>query len=235
MIPLYDDQPTRSSPFVTVALIVANVLVFAAWQLQVGIEQSVKLAALVPAEVSAATPGGGIYIFTSMFMHGSWLHLIGNAWFLWIFGNNIEDVCGHIRFLLFYAICGALAAGAHIFVDPASTIPLVGASGAVSGVLGGYLMIHPHARVRTLIPIPLLVRIVDVPAFVFLLLWIGLQVFSQITSHVAGARVGIAYVAHIAGFVAGMLLIKVFVRRRDHRLSGSNSWVRNKSDERTWG
>jgi len=234
MIPLYDDQPTRSSPFITVALILANLIVFIGWQLGVGLEQSVALAAMVPAEISTNTPQGAIYIFTSMFMHGGWLHLIGNMWFLWIFGNNIEDACGHIRFLLLYVLCGVIAAFAHVIAQPESTVPLIGASGAVSGVLGAYLLLHPHARIRTLIPIVFLIRIVDIPAFVFLILWIGIQVLSQVTSQVGEGGGGVAYLAHIGGFIAGAALIKVLERRRDHRLASNNSWVRNKSHERTW-
>lgn len=234
MIPLYDDQPIRSSPVITIALILANLIVFAGWQLVVGLEQSVEMAAMVPEKISMQRPQEAIYIFTSMFMHGGWLHLLGNMWFLWIFGNNIEDACGHIRFLILYVLCGVVAALAHVIAQPESTVPLVGASGAVSGVLGAYLLIHPHARIRTLIPIAFFIRIVDIPAFVFLILWIGLQVLSQMFTRLPEGSAGIAYLAHIGGFIAGAVLINVFRRRYDHRLSGGSTWVRTKSHERSW-
>ena len=232
MIPIYDDQPTRSFPLITILIIVANFIVFAFWQLGVGLEQSVALAALVPSELAKGNVQEATYLFTSMFMHGSWMHLIGNMWFLWIFGNNIEDITSHFRFIIFYVLCGLAAAGAHILANPSSTIPLVGASGAVSGVLGAYLLKHPHARVRTLIPLFPFARIIDIPAFIFLIIWIGLQIFSQATSRIPEEGGGVAYLAHIAGFVAGMLLIKLFQQRR--YLESPATWVRHKRDERTF-
>jgi membrane associated rhomboid family serine protease len=180
----------------------------------VGLEKSVALAALTPVELTQHSPSAVRDLFSSMFMHGSWMHLIGNMWFLWIFGNNVEDATGPIRFLIFYLLCGVLAALAHVGADPQSVIPLVGASGAVSGVLGAYLVKHPTAYVRTAIPIGFIIRVADIPAFVFLLIWIGLQIFSQAVSGVPGERGGVAYLAHIAGFVAGVVLIFVFQRRR---------------------
>lgn len=232
MIPIYDDQPTRSFPLVTILIIAVNFIVFAWWQLGVGLEQSVALAGFVPAELARGSASEATYLFTSMFMHGSWLHLIGNMWFLWLFGNNIEDITSHFRFVLFYALCGIIAAGAHIVANPSSTIPIIGASGAVSGVLGAYLMKHPHARVRTVIPIFVFIRVVDIPAFIFLLLWIGLQVLSQMTSRVPEEGGGVAYLAHIAGFVAGMVLINLFQKRR--YLEAPTSWARYKRDERSY-
>ena len=232
MIPIYDDQPTRSFPLITILLIVVNFIVFAWWQLGVGLERSIQLAALVPAELARGNVSEATYLFTSMFMHGSWLHLIGNMWFLWIFGNNIEDITNHVRFILFYVLCGVIAAGAHILVNPSSTVPLVGASGAVSGVLGAYLLKHPHARVRTILPIPFMIRVIDIPAFIFLLIWIGLQVFSQATAPVGEQGGGVAYLAHIAGFLAGMVLIQLFQTRR--YLESPSSWVRHKRDEHSF-
>lgn len=210
MIPLYDDQPTRSFPYFTILLILANVAVFAFWQLNVGLQESVALAALTPLELSQHSPVAVRNIFSSMFMHGSWMHLIGNMWFLWIFGNNVEDAMGPFRFLAFYLLCGVLATLAHVMAEPQSTIPLVGASGAVSGVLGAYLIKHPRAYVRTIIPLGFIIRIADIPAFVFLLIWIGLQVFSQAVSGIRGEHGGVAYLAHIGGFLAGMVLIFLF-------------------------
>jgi membrane associated rhomboid family serine protease len=214
VIPLYDDQPARGVPAVTLILIAANVLVFAAWQLRVGLEASVEAAALVPAALGrganvAAYPG----VFTSMFMHGGWMHLLGNMWFLWIFGNNIEDACGPLRFTLFYIGCGVAAAAAHVALRPDSPVPMVGASGAVSGVLGGYLVLHPGARVLTALPLGPFVRPVMLPAYVYLLVWIGFQVVSQLAA-AGGSGGGVAYMAHIGGFVAGVVGIKLFERRR---------------------
>jgi membrane associated rhomboid family serine protease len=227
MIPLYDDQPGRSFPAFTILLILANVAVFAFWQLGVGLQESVALAALTPVELSQYSPGAVRDLFSSMFMHGSWMHLIGNMWFLWIFGNNVEDATGSVRFLIFYLLCGVLATVAHVLADPHSTVPLVGASGAVSGVLGAYLIKHPTAYVRTVIPLGFIIRIADVPAFVFLLIWIGLQIFSQAVSRVPGDQGGVAYLAHIGGFIAGVLLIFLFQKREQpqpHRRVRDPSW-----------
>ena len=233
MIPLYDDRPTRSFPYVTIALIIANFVVFGWWQRSMGLPHSMDLAALIPADVMQRVPNADWHVLTSMFMHGTWLHLIGNMWFLWIFGTNIEDECGHFRFTIFYILCGAIAAGAHILVNPASTIPLVGASGAVSGILGAYLLKHPHARIKTLLPV-YIIWAVDIPAFVFLLIWVGLHIFAQSTLPI-GDKGGIAYLAHIAGFTAGLILINLFRRKREPRLATEGSWKRTKSDERTYG
>lgn len=196
-------------------IIVANVFVFAGWQLQVGLRESVALAALVPAELTHhPSIDTAENLITSMFMHGGWMHLLGNMWFLWIFGNNIEDATGHFRFVIFYLLCGILAAFAHIAAEPDAAVPLVGASGAISGVLGAYLMLHPRATITTLVPLGLFTRLIEVPAFLFLLLWIGLQVLSQAASRANTSGGGIAYLAHIGGFVAGLILIFIFKKRR---------------------
>ena len=209
MIPLSDDQPTRRFPIITIALIALNAFVFIGWQLRIGMEEALHIGAFVPAMLTQHEPGATTRLITSLFMHGGWMHLIGNMWFLWIFGDNVEDACGPVRFLTFYLLCGVAATLAHAWPVPDSTMPLVGASGAISGVLGAYLLKHPHARVRTLIPLGFFSRIVDLPAWVFLLIWMGLQVLLQ-----AGARAGhgggVAYLAHIGGFVAGMGLIVFF-------------------------
>ena len=210
MIPLYDDNPTHRFPFVTVLIIAANVAVYFLWQTRIGLEQSVALAAFVPAEFTlGAQPAPWRDLFTSMFMHGGIMHLLGNMWFLWIFGDNVENECGAVRFIIFYLLCGAAATLAHAWSNPESAVPLVGASGAISGVLGGYLVQHPRAPVRTLIPLGVFTRVVDIPAFMFLFIWIGMQIISQamIRSTTGG---GVAYLAHIAGFVAGAVLIFVF-------------------------
>jgi membrane associated rhomboid family serine protease len=220
MLPLHDDQQTRRFPFVTILIIALNVAVFAGWQLCVGLPQSVALAAMVPAEFTQSpSPQAVAHMIASMFMHGSWMHLIGNMWFMWIFGNNIEDATGHARFTVFYFVCGILADFAHIFATPNSVTPMIGASGAVSGILGAYLMLHPNARISTFIPLGIFFRVLELPAYVFLLIWIGFQILSQMASGVASHRHGggVAYLAHIGGFCAGLFLIFFFKEERRSR------------------
>jgi membrane associated rhomboid family serine protease len=164
-------------------------------------------------------------LFTSMFLHGSWLHLIFNMWFLWLFGNNVEDSMGHGRFLAFYVITGLLAAGAHVWTAPDSLVPMVGASGAISGVMGGYLLLYPRVRIQTLFIFIIILRIIRVPAWFVLILWFGLQVLAGYNDPMATG--GVAVWAHVGGFVAGVLLVKLFedralvARRRRARLSPS--------------
>ncbi len=213
MIPLRDDSPTHRFPILTVVIIAVNAAVYFIWQSRIGLDESVSLAAFVPDEFTTAMarsrPAPWRDLFTSMFMHGGLMHLFGNMWFLWIFGDNVESECGPLRYGMFYLLCGVAATLAHVWADPHSTIPLVGASGAISGVLGGYLVQHPKAQVRTLIPMGIFTRVVDIPAFLFLFIWMGLQIFSQVVSRPSGGG-GVAYLAHIAGFIAGMVLIFVF-------------------------
>lgn len=223
MIPLHDDNPSSSKPLVTVTLLVACVLVFF-WQLSLGQagRRAVLALGLIPAvllgrtelppELSVVAPP--LTLVTSMFMHGGWLHLIGNMLFLWVFADNVEDSMGHGRFILFYALCGVVAALAQALPSPASTIPMVGASGAVSGVLGAYLLLYPHARVLTVIPLGIWFPVVRVPAGVLLTLWFALQLLSDWLMQGSGKDGGVAFRAHIGGFVAGMLLITLMKRRR---------------------
>jgi membrane associated rhomboid family serine protease len=210
MIPLYDDNPTHRFPILTIALIVANVFVFFGWQTRVGLEESVMLAGFVPAELGSATVPGAKHILTSMFMHGGFMHLLGNMWFLWIFGDNVENECGPVRFLVFYLLCGIAATLSYALFNPNSIVPLVGASGAISGVLGAYLVRHPNAAIRTLIPLGIFTRIVDLPAWFFLFIWIGMQVLSQASLDGRHGGGGVAYLAHIGGFAAGVGFIFVF-------------------------
>lgn len=214
MIPLSDDQPTRSFPVATLLLILINAFVFIGWQQQVGIGRSITLAGFIPSEYIRGTPGAMTDMLTSMFMHGGWLHLIGNMWFLWVFGKNVENACGFFRYLAFYILSGAAATWAYAWFSPHTTIPLVGASGAISGVLGAYFLRNPRARIATLFPFGIFTRIIYVPAWFFLLFWIGLQVFSQfaVSSAHGQEKGGVAYLAHIGGFVAGMGLIFFFER-----------------------
>ncbi len=211
MIPLYDDQPTRRPPVATVTVIVLNVLVFVLWQLPNGLHRTVALAGFIPAELTYHEPGAIRHLFLAMFTHGGWMHLIGNMWFLWIFGKKIEDICGHFRFVFFYLLCGAAATLAYTLGNTESTIPLVGASGAISGVLGAYLLKFPGALMRTLVPIYIFIRIIDIPAYLFLLFWIGMQLYLQVIAPTGTG--GVAYMAHIGGFVAGLVLILLFQQR----------------------
>lgn len=218
MIPIHDDNPTERPPIVTVALIVLCVLVFMyqaslpprpgeAFVFQYGaIPALVFGQAQLPDEV-AAVPAF-MTLVTSMFLHGGWMHLLGNMLYLWIFGNNVEDVMGHARFVVFYLLCGIVAALSHAATDPSSTIPMVGASGAISAVLGAYLLLFPRAHVLVLIPGLGMTR---VAAGIVLSMWFLTQLLSGGMS--MGARGGgIAFFAHIGGFVAGMALIPFFKR-----------------------
>lgn len=215
MIPLSDDTRIRRFPFATLALIAANLWVYFGWQEQVGIEESVQLAGFVPIELTRHLPGGLTHLFTAMFMHGGLMHLAGNLWFLWIFGRTVESDTGLVRFLAFYLLAGVAATLAHTWSEPLSRLPLVGASGAISGVLGAYLVKHPTASIRTFIPIWIFFRIVEIPACLFLFIWIGIQVLSQAAAH--GHRGGgVAFMAHIGGFVAGSVLI-LLLQERDSR------------------
>ncbi len=227
MIPLYDDQPARRPPIITIALIALNVLVFIGWQKASGsggVDRTVLLAGFVPEDLARHQPGAMTHLFTSMFMHGGWMHLIGNMWFLWIFGNNVEDVCGHFRFLCFYILCGAAATLLYTMASPHSEIPLVGASGAISGVLGAYLLKYPRAMVRSLVPLGIFTRIIDIPAFVFLLIWIGMQLYMHAASRYGGETGGVAYMAHIGGFIAGIVLVWIFQDEAPKRQPRGDMW-----------
>jgi membrane associated rhomboid family serine protease len=222
MIPLKDDNPTRTTPFITLTLILANIVVFA-YEILLPPETSQALIyqlGLIPAEVTTGVRFQPDFplpltVFTSMFLHGGWLHLGFNMLFLWTFGNNIEDAAGHLRFLVFYLLCGIGAAGTQVFASPDSEIPMIGASGAIGGILGAYMLLYPRARVLTLVPIFIFLRLMYIPAVVFLGLWFGFQILmSSIDQADAG---GVAFFAHIGGFVAGMLLIWFFRKTRRPR------------------
>jgi membrane associated rhomboid family serine protease len=220
MIPLRDENPTTLAPVVTVTLIVLNGLVFL-YQASLGSaeEHFIFSYAAVPSELfhTGMVVGDprvpvGFTVLTSMFLHGGILHLGGNMLYLWIFGNNIEDVMGHGRFVVFYLLCGIVAVFAHAMTAPESTVPMIGASGAISGVLGAYLLLFPTARVLVLIPLGFFTRIVHVPALIALGFWIVVQFLSGFFS-LGGPGGGVAWFAHIGGFVVGLALIKVFQRR----------------------
>ena len=221
MFPLKDDNPSNSAPVVTVALIVLNALFFV---YQISLEAGgadgaragqafIEEFGLVPCRLTGACrvgpelPSPVLTIFTSMFMHGGLFHIGGNMLYLWIFGNNVEDTLGHGRYLLFYLLSGVAAALAQTAVGPSSVVPMVGASGAVSGVLGAYLLLFPHAHVTTLIILGFFFRLVQVPAMVVLGFWIVLQVLNGLGSF--GSSGGVAFFAHIGGFLSGMGLLYV--------------------------
>lgn len=218
MIPIRDDTPTRRTPWVNYVVLVALPAVFL-WQLSLGAraEEAIYSLGLIPAVVfgHASLPAElqwvppSVTVLTSMFLHGGLLHLGSNMLYLWIFGNNIEDSMGHGRFIVFYLLCGVVAAAAHALPMPGSEIPMIGASGAISGVLGAYILLHPGSRILTVVPLGFILVPFRIPAVVLLGLWIGLQ-FVQSMGAPDGA--GIAFRAHVGGFIAGMLLIPFFKR-----------------------
>lgn len=230
--PLHDENPIRRFPLFTVLLIAANSLVFL-YELGLGARANALIQAFgaVPAEI--LDPGswgreqvaGGLplrpplaplTLVTSMFLHGGFMHLIGNMVYLWIFGNNIEDVLGPLRFLIFYIIGGVAAGLAHVVLSPASDVPTIGASGAISAILGAYLVLYPRARVRALLFLGFLLRIVRVPAVVLLVFWFIFQLLSAAAAPGAGG--GVAWFAHIGGFVVGLIAIRPFLIGRSRGL-----------------
>ncbi len=211
MLPLDDDNPTHRTPFVTWALIAANVLAFL-WQLDFGLERSVMRFGFIPADLSRGDMTELPHSLYSMFMHGGWLHLLGNVWFLRIFGDNIEDELGHLKFLIFYLLCGFAADAAHYISAPMSKIPVVGASGAISAVLGAYMIRHPTARVRAWTGF-WFHPIAELPAIVFLFFWAAMQ-FLMAVSTIGMKGGGVAYWAHLGGFIAGVIFILIFGPRR---------------------
>jgi len=219
VIPLRDDNPTELKPVVTLLLIALNV---AAWMLLQGagnlerLQASVLAYGTVPCELThACVRDGGLgwaELLTSMFMHGGWWHLLGNMLFLWVFGNNIEDSMGHTRFIIFYLICGVAAGLAHVFFSPASHIPAVGASGAIGGIMGAYVVLYPQARVLTWVP-PLF--FINIRAWFYLIYWFAMQLLTGVGSLGSeGDSGGVAVWAHVGGFVAGLVLIKPFENRK---------------------
>lgn len=225
MIPLKDDNPTRTFPVVTIALIALNLAVFV-WELLLPTEvlarSIIARFAVIPARITGMDPfapaawgDAGVRLLGAMFLHGGILHVAGNMIYLWIFGNNIEDAMGHGRFLLFYLVCGLCASLAQILTSPESGVPMIGASGAVSGVLGAYLVLYPAARVLTLVFLLFFVRIVSIPAVIVLGVWFLIQIVNAgqpLPGRIAPG--GVAWMAHIGGFVAGMALILLFRKRR---------------------
>lgn len=232
MIPLRDDNPTLLTPVITIAIIIINVLVWLYFE-GGGVSESVLSSSVcqfgtIPAELTGMTGhyggvqlGAGapcafggftwVTVLTSMFLHGSWLHLIGNMWFLWLFGNNIEDSMGHLRFLVFYLLGGLAGAGAHIFTNASSFIPTVGASGAISAVMGAYLVLYPRVRIQTLFFLFIFIKILSIPAWIVLAEFFVIQLFSGLMAPPAAG--GVAVWAHVGGFLAGVILVKLFENR----------------------
>jgi len=217
MIPLRDINPRRRFPLLTLVLIVLNVLVFV-YELLLPSENALNSFifdwGLIPARLMQLDSLAILTVFTSMFIHSGFMHIIGNMLYLWVFGDNIESALGSARFLIFYLLCGVGAALGQVLIDPASEIPMVGASGAISGVMGGYLLLFPQAQVETLLMLGWYIRMVRLPAIVVLGLWIAMQLLSGLASLGTAASGGVAFFAHVGGFVAGLILVLVLRRRR---------------------
>ena len=222
MIPIKDDNPTSAFPALTVTIILVNILVFG-YQMSLGPHQAqllVNRAGIIPYEITHLRDVGRpdlvplpFTLFTALFLHGGFVHLLGNMLYLWIFGNNIEDSMGRGRFVIFYLVCGLVASLSQVYLYPDSPVPVIGASGAIAGVLGGYLLLFPRARVLTLVPIFFFIQIIRLPAVFVLGFWFIIQLLN------AGAGGGVAWFAHIGGFICGFVLIKLFARPRLRRIS----------------
>jgi membrane associated rhomboid family serine protease len=216
MIPIKDQMTTRRVPVMNYFLIAANIFVFILeWAAGSNQEALMYQFALIPANFVHSPNLGNISdIFSSMFMHSGVAHIAGNMLYLWIFGDNVEDSMGSVKYLFFYLTGGVVASLAHIFTNPSSQIPTVGASGAIAAVLGAYLVLYPRSRVLTFIPIGFFLRLTSVPAIIVLGLWFVLQLFSGVSSLGAGDVGGVAFWAHIGGFLCGMILAKIFAGKR---------------------
>ena len=257
MFPYRDENVTQRSSYMTVTLIVLNVL---AWLFVQGAGDPRMLAAsvcnqgLIAAELTQNAPPGTPFpmdrdlvcltdpgpqplnLLTSMFLHGSWLHLIGNMWFFWIFGNNIEDSMGHARFVVFYLLSGIAAALTQVVMNPTSLVPMVGASGAISGIMGAYLVLYPRVRVYALVPLVFVMTTIALPAWAMLGYWMLLQFFGVLNSFGREGG-GVAFWAHVGGFVAGVILVKLFARR-DYVAAHEGHWRPRRlgwgSSDREW-
>ena len=229
MFPYRDDNPTLATPIVTFLLIGANVVMWVLVQgmgAEPSLSRSVCELGLIPGEFLGRVPQGATVPMgphtvcvigdeqtwftplTSMFLHGGWFHLIGNMWFLWVFGNNVEDSMGHLRYLAFYVLCGLAAAAAQTFIHPSSSIPMVGASGAISGVMGAYIVLYPRVRVHMIVILAIFITRIVVPAYLMLGYWFLLQLVGG--GLASASEGGVAFWAHAGGFVAGALLIQIF-------------------------
>jgi membrane associated rhomboid family serine protease len=229
MIPIRDKNPSGTFPYVTIGIIVINVLIFL-YELSLGsgLGEFIMKFGVVPLKVSYYSQASDLTVtntffpfISSMFLHGGFIHLIGNMWFLWIFGDNIEDKLGHFKFIAFYFLCGIIASSVHVFFNSQSNVPCIGASGAIAGVLGAYMVTFPRARVVTIVPIFVFIQIMELPAIVVLGFWFVIQFFSgvaSITASTSGA--GVAWWAHIGGFAAGVIIlyiVRIFSARKPVR------------------
>ncbi|MEJ7606807.1 MAG: rhomboid family intramembrane serine protease [Bryobacteraceae bacterium] len=222
MIPLRDTQPSNTTPYVTVAIIAVNILTFL-YQFSLHdyeLNWFISRYAIVPERFQY------LDMLTSMFLHGGWMHLIGNMWFLWIYGDNVEDILGHSKYLLFYLGCGIAAGIVHVLLNSYSRIPTLGASGAIAGVMGAYMVKFPHSRIITLVPIFVFLTTMEIPAAFMLLYWFALQIFSGVGSIGESnvSRGGVAWFAHVGGFVAGIILIYVMGAKERYRNRRDLSW-----------
>ncbi|MGC9522943.1 MAG: rhomboid family intramembrane serine protease [Anaerolineae bacterium] len=220
MFPLRDNIPSRRFPLVTIAIVAANVAIFLFEALLGPAANTVTtLFGVIPARLTTEwqNPLVLFTLFSSMYLHGGWAHLIGNMWYLWVFGDNVEDRMGRLRYFIFYTLCGIIASLLQVVAAPRATIPMIGASGAIAGVLGAYLLLYPNARVSTVVPVFYFIRIIWLPAVVVLGGWFLVQFLNGLaTLNVVMQTGGTAWWAHIGGFVAGMILMPVF-RRRDQQ------------------
>ncbi len=227
MFPIRDTIPSRTFPYVTIALIFINSLIFL-YEVSLGpyLDTFIRTYGLIPQQfyASAQQGAGGVLgrylpLFTSMFLHGGWFHIIGNMWYLWIFGDNVEDRLGHGRFFLFYILCGLAAGFTHLWFNPSSTVPTVGASGAIAGVMGAYFLLFPTSRIITLVFIIFFIEIIEIPAFFYLGIWFLMQFINGAATlsltHQGG---GVAWWAHFGGFVAGAILVP-FLKKPKRKLS----------------
>ena len=245
MFPYHDENQTLRTPIITYLLIAANVLV---WVVVEGAGSPLAVAravcdlGLIPGELTLSLPPGTRFpmgeglvcltdpgrqvanVITSMFLHGGWMHLLGNMWFLWLFGNNIEDSMGRVRYVVFYLLCGVAAALTQVIVTPASAIPMVGASGAISGVMGAYLILYPRVRVYTIVPIGFIPISIALPAWTMLLYWFGMQFLGGLVRS-SSDEGGVAFWAHAGGFLAGIVLVKIFARPEDVRAHRAGQWT----------
>jgi membrane associated rhomboid family serine protease len=253
VLPYHDENETERTPFVTIGLIALNLMSWF-WVQGAGaarpLAESVCNLGLIAGELTLSAPvgtgfeiGEGLmcvtdpgrqvtHVITSMFLHGSWMHLLGNMWFLWLFGNNVEDSMTRPRVLAFYLLCGIAAALLQTAVNPSSVVPMVGASGAISGVMGAYLVLYPNVRVFTLVPLGFFVTSVALPAWVMLLYWAAIQFFSGVTMVGGEGTGGVAFWAHVGGFVAGVALVLVFRRPAAVRAHRAHHWRPRHS---SWG
>jgi len=231
LIPIRDENPTETFPFVTIALIAINVAVFL-WEISLPkpvLNAVIYTYGAIPLKITSFGKAPVIYsihgmviksdvpvwitLFTCMFLHGGFFHLAGNMLYLWIFGNNVEDRLGHFRFLIFYLLCGIFATLIHSFVTPHSPVPMIGASGAISGVLGAYMIAFPWAKVETLVFFFFFITTVEVPAFIFIGVWFFMQYLNGVATLTARMPTGVAWFAHIGGFISGVVLYRLFPKR----------------------